>query len=440
MDPLLKYFPLVKVDEAAHMVWGLVTSETPDSDKEICDYPAAKEAIKKWSDDALAETMRAGQDPSLGNMRVMHQLQIGGKAIKIDYKDDQKQIWVGSEPASDDVWHLLKGGFLKGHSIGGSYAWRKPEGEYKRYGPTIGEISYVDKGSNPDASFAYVKADGSSELRKFAEPGEKEKELLAKLKMAADRDADVARITKSVMAELGTDLEKLRTLAATLVAQIEPTKGETMNPDQIKKCAAALGISEEEFKKQYAAAADLDKAKKGIAALHAHIEKAHSHHEEMHKAHSAMAKMHEAHAGHLGKCLKACKDVMGADEKEADKALKALLDELKPAAAASGEFVSVGKTSDGVEIFKKAEGAAKTEADKLLAAASATGTLSKADVEKLLADQKAENEKATAAAIKKALDEAPAGDAASRARLFAVPRDQEIKKAEEAAQQDPLPV
>ena len=101
------------------MVWGIVASETPDSDQEICDYTTAKTEIKKWSDDQLAKTIAAGQDPSLGNMRVMHQLQIGGKAVKIQYMDDAKQVWVGSEPANEEVWHLLKGGYLTAHSLGG---------------------------------------------------------------------------------------------------------------------------------------------------------------------------------------------------------------------------------------------------------------------------------------------------------------------------------
>jgi hypothetical protein len=393
------------------MVWGLVTSETPDSDKEICDYADARAEIQKWSDDTLSKTLAAGQDPSLGNMRVMHQLQIGGKAIKIEYKDAEKQVWVGSEPATEDVWHLLKGGFLTAHSIGGSYKWKRKEGEYTRYAPTIGEISYVDRGANPDASFSYVKADGSTELRKFAAPGDKERGILAKLHAEADRAGDVERITKAVMAELGTDLEKLRTIAASLVAQIEPTKGETlMTPEQLKKCAAALGISEADFLKLYAPAADLEKAKGGLAALHGHIEKAMGHHEEMHKAHGALAAMHEAHAKHLGKCDKACKAVMGSDEKEAEKALKALLSELTPVAA------------------------------PVVPAAAASESLSKADVEKMLADQKAANDQAIADAVKKALDAAPAGDAADRTKLFAITRGEEVKKSEATAASDPLPV
>ena len=72
--------------------------------------------------------------------------------------------------------HLLKGGYLTSHSISAPMLGSDKKREYVRYGPTIGEISYVDKGANPEAGFSYVKADGSTGLRKFAKPGEKEME------------------------------------------------------------------------------------------------------------------------------------------------------------------------------------------------------------------------------------------------------------------------
>ena len=402
LEKLLKYFPLVKIDEATHTVWGVVTSETPDSDNEICDYPAAKAAIKAWSDETFAKTTAAGQDPSLGNMRVMHQLEVGGKAIKIEYKDDSKQVWVGSEPANDDVWHLLKGGFLTAHSIGGSYAWKRKDGDHVRYAPTIGEISYVDKGANPDASFSYVKADGSTELRKFAKPGPEEEKILAKLKesqLTKLSDDDIDRIAKAISTELGTDLEKLRALVSGVVAKTTPATGADMKPEEIKKCAAALGISEEEFKKQFVAADALAKAKGGLAALHGHMETAMEHHEAMHKAHGAMGSMHEKMATHLGKCMKACKAVMGDDEKESEKALKALVDELKA----------------GTEPPKKDE----------------PETFTKAQAEALV---KSAVDTAVADAVKKAIDALPAPPAA---KVFSIDRDTGAAKQQTS---DPLPV
>lgn len=163
----LKFARLVKVDEQTHMAWGIATSETPDSEEEICDYEGVKADITRWSDDFFKRTTSAGQEASLGNIRVMHQLDLGGKAVKIEFHDDAKEVWLGASPADDSVWDKLRRGILTGYSIGGKYAWRKPEGKYQRYSPIISEISFVDNPSNPDATYAYVKADGSRELRKF---------------------------------------------------------------------------------------------------------------------------------------------------------------------------------------------------------------------------------------------------------------------------------
>ena len=414
MDELLKYFPLVKVDEANHMVWGIVTSETPDSDKEICDYDFAKGDIKRWSDEALAKTTASGQDTSLGNMRVMHQLQIGGKAIKIEYRDDVKQIWVGSEPADETVWHLLKGGFLTMHSIGGGYAWKRKEGEYVRFGPRVNEISYVDAGANPDATFAYVKADGTTELRKFAKPGPLEIEVLRKMKETSLSEADVDRIAKalgdSLDSRLDTQLAKLRAELTDSVQKHTADTGANMKPEDLKKCAAALGITEAEFTKQYLDAPALAKAK-GLAALHGHLETMHGHHEAMHKAHAALGAMHEKMGSHIEKCMKACKSVMGDDEKDAEKAIKALLDEMRPAAETEEQ-----KT-------------AREAAEKAAKAASGSETFTKAEVESLL-------KKATEA-LEKKIGELPVNTG-----IRVVPRDEAFTKAvkERQAQGSPDPM
>ena len=165
-----KFFPLVKVDEKNHMTWGIVTSETVDKDGEICSYEDAKKSYKEWSDDFVEKTTAAGQEPSMGNVRIMHKPEIGGKVIKLEFKDDEKQIWVGTQPVNDEVWDLIKGGYITGLSQGGRYLWKKQEGEYTRYAPKISEVSYVDNPALGEACFVYVKSDGSTEIRKFSSP------------------------------------------------------------------------------------------------------------------------------------------------------------------------------------------------------------------------------------------------------------------------------
>lgn len=371
-DKLLKLFPIAKIDEATHMVYGVATSEAPDSDDEIADYPASKAAIQQWSADQLKKTLAAGQEPSMGNIRLMHQLQIGGKAVQINYDDTAKTVSVGSVPANDDVWHLIKGGFLTMYSIGGGYAWKKAEGKYTRYGPEIAEISFVDRGANPDATFLYVKADGTTEMRKCQKPGPAEKALLEKVRgelekgvkylvpdgnhlpytdesgkpnhrlMGAawaalhqgyrgneysgpDKEGAISRLkhiyqqegmdTPSEKArvalvafgvpdsDLDTYLAKISDLLAEEMRQIAETE-ETLKPEQIKKCAEALGITEAEFVKLYDADV-LAKGKKGIAAVAAHVKKAMAHCEKMAAhhtkivdAHRIAGEMHKAHAEH----------------------------------------------------------------------------------------------------------------------------------------------
>lgn len=166
-DKLLKIVPLAKVDEATHTTWGIVTKQTADKDGETCDYTTAKKAYKTWSDDFVKRTASTGQDISMGNIRMMHGLEIAGKAIKLEFHDDTKEVWLGTEPADDRVWKLIKGGFITGLSQGGKYVkrWDGPNGE-KMYTPSISEVSYVDNPCLGEASFAYVKADGSMELIK----------------------------------------------------------------------------------------------------------------------------------------------------------------------------------------------------------------------------------------------------------------------------------
>lgn len=170
MTALRKFFQLTKIDEGTRTVCGIACSEAVDSDGEIADYPATKAAFTRWSEESLAATKSTGADLSLGNIRVMHSLEVGGKAVKIEFDDQRKQVVLHSTPANDKVWDMLKGGFLCGYSIGGSIVWSKPEGSHTRYAPKIAEVSYVDRPANPDATFAFVRTDGSTELRKFQRP------------------------------------------------------------------------------------------------------------------------------------------------------------------------------------------------------------------------------------------------------------------------------
>jgi len=121
-----KFLPLLKVDESAHLAWGVACSEAPDSDGEIADYAASKAEFMRWSEDFRERTAKAGQATSLGNVRLMHSMTIAGKITRISFDDTAKRISVGTEPANDEIWEMLRKGLLTGYSIGGSYQWKRP--------------------------------------------------------------------------------------------------------------------------------------------------------------------------------------------------------------------------------------------------------------------------------------------------------------------------
>jgi hypothetical protein len=417
VDKFLKFFPLVKVDLEQHLVYGLVTAEAEDKDGETCHYDSTKPEYKAVND----ELGKASDGQNIMPLREMHQLHAAGAGKTIDFDDTKKQIRMAFKVVDDSTWKKVTEKVLLGFSQGGKYVKRWTEGAKKYYTAQPGEVSLVDNPCLPGAFIEYAKADGTVEMYKTPEQKLTDADVeritkaltqsLEKPKAAAlmdDLSKEFETFTFASDSELDTHVEKLRALVDSLMAKHSAATGANMNPEQIKKCAAALGISEDEFKKQFVPSDDLAKAKKGLAALHAHMESAMEHHDAMHKAHTALGGMHEKMSTHLGKCMKAAKDVMGSDEKEAEKALKALLDELRPVDDA----------------------AAKDAAAKAAAAAAATNgtsdSMTKADAEKLIAD-----------AVKKAVDALPAP---SPARLFAVPRDAELKKAEQIQQADPLPV
>ena len=187
MHDFVKYYPIVKVDERTHKAYGVVTNTSVDSSNERCLYDETVPYYRKWSDDALTSTTNAGQEPSYGNIRLQHSLEIAGKITRLVFDDVNKQILAESEPVNDEIWTLLKRGFCRGYSQGGRYILRRCElcrsaitksgSNYcnkcnkdvvVEYVSSPSEVSYVDVPALPDATFQYVRTDGTSELRKFA--------------------------------------------------------------------------------------------------------------------------------------------------------------------------------------------------------------------------------------------------------------------------------
>lgn len=186
---LLKSTAIHKVDEAQQQAWGLFTAEVIDSDNEKADYAYQKGRIQMWSDESKANTTKAGQEVSLGNVRFSHTTQPVGKVIALVPDDANKQLGGGTYISDPQAWKMVAEGILQGFSFGGRYDWRKcdecgrdlplAQGDnycdgcgtnvVVRYGASIAELSVCDRPAVPVALIQHIKADGSV----VAVPGEK---------------------------------------------------------------------------------------------------------------------------------------------------------------------------------------------------------------------------------------------------------------------------
>jgi len=193
MLELSKICAITKVEElptGLAIAWGRSTAEVEDSDHEIASFPETADAYRRWSDSSLSVTSKSGAAPSLGNVRLMHGLQIAGKVVKMSFDTVRKEIWMGVEAADQATSDLMRRGLVTGFSHAGAYGrrWHKEcgtdisAGNYcpkcrknvaVHYFPDpVTEVSLVDRPAMPTATFAYVKADGTQVLRKFEKSGE----------------------------------------------------------------------------------------------------------------------------------------------------------------------------------------------------------------------------------------------------------------------------
>jgi len=170
MEQFEFFIPITKMDVVQRQVWGRATQEVLDRVKpaEIFDYASSVPYFKSWSDGVEKDSM----GKSKGNVRSMHRPDVAsGKVIAIDYNDDEKAIDVGTYIADDQDWEKCLQGVYTGFSVGGDYAKRWPDAKNPgaiRYTANPKEISLVDRPAVPTATFAMVKADGTTEEKHFA--------------------------------------------------------------------------------------------------------------------------------------------------------------------------------------------------------------------------------------------------------------------------------
>jgi hypothetical protein len=166
MNDMTLFVPITKIDAAQRLVYGVVTAETPDVAGEVCDYASTKPHYQKWSQNFMS----ASGGKSFGNLRAMHGNVAAGKLVDIAFNDAHKRIEICGKVVDDDEWKKVEEGVYTGFSQGGRYLKRWPDPDaptLMRYTAEPLEVSLVDHPCLPEATFAVIKADGSTELRKF---------------------------------------------------------------------------------------------------------------------------------------------------------------------------------------------------------------------------------------------------------------------------------
>ena len=169
MDDMKIFVPITKIDAAQRLVYGVVTAEKPDVTGEVCDYASTKPLYQRWSQNFAAAT----DGKSLGNLRAMHGHVAAGKLVEIAFNDEQNR----SKSAAR--WSMMPNGrrwrrglyrLLAGRPLSQALA-RSGRPALTRYTAEPLEVSLVDHPCLPEATFAVIKADGSTELRKFKDRG-----------------------------------------------------------------------------------------------------------------------------------------------------------------------------------------------------------------------------------------------------------------------------
>jgi hypothetical protein len=161
--PDIRFFvPFMKVEEQADgsvYVEGIATAEVLDLHGEVVSYEASKRAFEKWS--GWAEKASGGA--SLGNIRVMHQPVVAGKAVKWWADDATRSIHLGSIIEDPTAAKLCRSRAYTGYSIGGGNVTREMQSYEGKSVPWVtdydlSENSIVDKGACPPAIFTLVKS------------------------------------------------------------------------------------------------------------------------------------------------------------------------------------------------------------------------------------------------------------------------------------------
>lgn len=379
MTQLRKFLPLEKMEEQSDgtlHVFGIVTAEEPDLEKEVCDYAGTKPQYEEVAAEQVKKTSLPGMTPSVMPFREMHQPIVQGAGRSLVFDDDKKVIRMGFHVVDAESVKKWKAGCFVGFSQGGDYIkrWPDPANEgCTRYIARPAEVSAVDAPCLPIALVETMKGRTVQLMKSTKEleqvplqigtldqrlnqiekqlsdllkkpQSEREKSLVGARALTDRENQAVARTAAAITLKKGlyevgwlaSLLQDLRWLCINCEMERDDEGDESKVPAELKEVFLSLI---ETFKAMAAEEADelaatagkgrnttmakiTDQAglTKAAKTLHEHLgrlaEIHESHNEHMKKAHQAIQDKHEALGEHIEKCMKAAKDAMDGEEPE----------------------------------------------------------------------------------------------------------------------------
>ncbi len=145
MSDMRFFGTFTKVDEDQRIVGGTFTSEAVDSQNDVVDFGATKEAVAEWD--------------QWRNIREMHQPRAAGVATTIQLDEVAKAGYLEAKIVDDAAWTKVKEKVYKGFSIGGKVldAVLEKSGTRRITKYLLTEVSLVDRPANPEAVFTFAK-------------------------------------------------------------------------------------------------------------------------------------------------------------------------------------------------------------------------------------------------------------------------------------------
>lgn len=231
---------MVETATGTLVVYGQVTAEDVDSDRELCDYEGTKPFYAAKVEQMRKATTELGVEPNIMPLREMHSGdKAAGRGISIEFNDAAKRIMMGFEVVDPLACQKVLKGMYPGLSQGGDYVdkWADPAQKgITRYIADPIEVSLVDAPACPTSllssvsEFEYEKADGSKEMRKFA----KTLTPPAPATLGTLSEADVQRVAAAFAADQRRAARRAKIIAAAKAAGIAPAA-------EAKKLQAVLG-------------------------------------------------------------------------------------------------------------------------------------------------------------------------------------------------------